>query len=715
MLVAPTLEIQEIRGLREHLHQQTIVAERERERFAAAFTDARSREEQLWIDCELAQSQLQLLTQADLKGLESTAFEIEKLRQQVSTTSEACHIMQDELMETRSRELRLQDSFQKAQQSTAMLAKDNHRLQTGYNEIYKAAEREMVQTKQQHEQNLAALGDALQLTKAEHQQQVTCMEDGHETYKNLTKSAIRGANQLRREKDEKLAGMEAALVEKADMLRRREGILKCQLEVSHENTDRVLSENDELQTVVDRLTREKRALQRDLEDSNSAFERSQQLCRDLEDSLEEAKRLVDDNDKEGKEMLKMAQSEAENKLVAQTSLASDELSGERDLYLQEVAQVRRELEAQQKIEADGYVTKIEDAEERYRAAQDQVTKLQGLLVEAQERHEVQQHITGKKIAELQGLLDTSNLHVARVDAEKLALEQMLSTTREEAHKVQQSLQADLQNAESLLQMYTNEIELHKRTKKEQYDQFKEEKTLLNEALANEKRISADANYNLEATAKRLGDAVNAERTAHTRTKNEADQVQLRLRRDLQAAREAAEKYHNDKVLETMALKLEKQRASVVRQEMHGALQAVDIMRQERDLAELRCEEVEWSSEMRCNRLVTDKLTSSTKSKEEIAKHSVARKFAEDQAQLAAARARSSEDELVDLQATLKNALSATQNLEKEKKGALMMLSAAQERTEKMEEDQQMLLGYADAVASQLEISPPSPLRKSMLT
>ena len=38
-------------------------------------------------------------------------------------------------MDTRSRELRLEDSLHKSEKSAMALAKDNHRLQTAYNEV----------------------------------------------------------------------------------------------------------------------------------------------------------------------------------------------------------------------------------------------------------------------------------------------------------------------------------------------------------------------------------------------------------------------------------------------------------------------------------------------------------------------------------------------------------------------------------------------------
>ena len=97
-------------------------------------------------------------------------------------------------MDTRSRELRLQDDLSKAQRSSMALAKDNHRLQTAYNEARsqnpqisklsisipqhskfsdlfgsqqatKASDREITQLKGQYEANLDALGKTLELTQ----------------------------------------------------------------------------------------------------------------------------------------------------------------------------------------------------------------------------------------------------------------------------------------------------------------------------------------------------------------------------------------------------------------------------------------------------------------------------------------------------------------------------------------------------------------------
>ena len=134
-------------------------------------------------------------------------------------------------MAARSREMRNEDALVKAERSAAVLAKDNHRLQTAYNEVTKATERELKQMKQQYEANLAALGKSLELTQGEQEKKIEMMEAGRETYESLTKSAIRGANQMRRDQDEKLTALSAALDEKQETLRRREGVLKCQIEV----------------------------------------------------------------------------------------------------------------------------------------------------------------------------------------------------------------------------------------------------------------------------------------------------------------------------------------------------------------------------------------------------------------------------------------------------------------------------------------------------
>jgi hypothetical protein len=351
---------------------------------------------------------------------------------------------------------------------------------------------------------------------------------------------------------------------------------------------------------------------------------------------------------------------------------------------------------------------MKESEQRYTEVLTMNTKLKQDADDAAEEYELALHASAMEKAKLQGDLDTAKLHVSRVDAEKISLEQKLSQTREGAKKIQNELEMLLDDAESTIDQFKAEVDLQRRTNDQMHTSFMFETAALKEAKVLAERTAADANYNCEATAKRLGDLVNSERTAHQRTRNEADQVQLRLRRDLQAAREAAEKHHNTKVVGDMSLKLEKDRARAVRHEMHSALQAVDIMSQERDLAEQRCEEVEWSSEQRCNRLVSDKLMTATKAKEDLARQGVARKFAEDQAQLAAARARQAEDELVDMQSELNTALSKTRRLEKERDEALGLLESAQDKAEKMESDQVLLLSYTDAVASQLESPSPMP-------
>jgi len=518
---------------------------------------------------------------------------------------------------------------------------------------------------------------------------------------------------MRREQDEKIIALQAAIAEKNETLRRREGILKCQLEIAHESTERVLLDNDDLQSSVDRLTREKRQVERDLNEANDAFGRSQTLCRDVEDDLEAKQRELTERMAESKAMIAMAQSTAEHEVFAERNLAQTKLEGEKEAAMTEMQLLRRELETEMALEANRAAEKLEEAEARYREAQGCITELEAQFVQAQETYEVDLHEAAMKIAQMEGELDTAALHVSRVDAEKLALEAKLTRTQQEGRKVQSELEVLLDDAESHIDQLKEEVSVMKKANTDMHAQFSAESVALREAAASAERAMQDAEYNAEATAKRLGDTVNAERTAHNRTKNEADQVQLRLRRDLQAARESAEEYHTKKVLGDMSLKMEKDRSRKVREEMHSALQSVDIMSQERDLAELRCEEIEWSSEMRCNRLVTAKLTTATEAKEKIAKQSVARKFAEDQAQLAAARARQAEDELAEIKGDLFAALETTQALQAEKSNALNMLSQQRELTEKMEEDQSVLIGYADAVASQVEEGPRMSLSGSL--
>jgi len=384
------------------------------------------------------------------------------------------------------------------------------------------------------------------------------------------------------------------------------------------------------------------------------------------------------------------------------------LKGEQQVASTKVQAVKMELETQQMVEANTFAEKLEARNNDLQKAQNLITALEEQLALSNQFHEVDMHTAKMRIAQLQGEVDTSNLHVTRVDTEKIALEQKLSQTRAGAQKIQTELEELLNEHEALIDELKAQIETQKQDKTDMHDKFTKEATALLEAVACAERSAADANYNLEATAKRLGDVVNAERTAHQRTRNQSSQVELRLRRDLQAARQAAETYHEQKVMGDMAKKLQVERTRTLQQEMHGALQAVDIMSQERDLAEQRCEEVEWSSEMRCNRLVTDKLMAATTAKETLAKQSVARSFAEDQAQLAAARARQAEDEIVDLQETLTETRNKTRQLEKEKSEALSLLDTAHVKAEKMEEDQMTLIGYADAVASQLEYPEPLP-------
>ena len=75
-------------------------------------------------------------------------------------------------------------------------------------------------------------------------------------------------------------------------------------------------------------------------------------------------------------------------MKASEELATQTLENERALHHDEMALMRRELEMEKTIAVDEYATKLEASEERYRAAIAQVSELEGLLIHAQEQHEV---------------------------------------------------------------------------------------------------------------------------------------------------------------------------------------------------------------------------------------------------------------------------------------------------------------------------------------
>ena len=97
-----------------------------------------------------------------------------------------------------------------------------------------------------------------------------------------------------------------------------------------------------------------------------------------------------------------------------------------------------------------------------------------------------------------------------------------------------------------------------------------------------------------------------------------------------------------------------------------------------------------------------KLTAATKSKEDLYNLNMQRRLAEEQAEAAALRLKQAEEEMDSLRGSLQGALAATKYMEQEKEEALMLLDSAHERTEKIEEDQQILLGYAESIATNLE-------------
>merc|ERR1711865_617882 len=157
-----------------------------------------------------------------------------------------------------------------------------------------------------------------------------------------------------------------------------------------------------------------------------------------------------------------------------------------------------------------------------------------------------------------------------------------------------------------------------------------------------KLMSDNANYEQEVTTKQLETEKNALTLELCQTRSEKDQVELRLRRDLQAAREASEKFHGALIQETAKVKVQKTQTGRVQHDLMSALQTLEVEKQQRAASEKRCDEVEILWKMRCEKLRAASFTEIQDGKDKVARSEMARINAERMAVEDAARARDAE-------------------------------------------------------------------------
>ena len=119
-----------------------------------------------------------------------------------------------------------------------------------------------------------------------------------------------------------------------------------------------------------------------------------------------------------------------------------------------------------------------------------------------------------QVAKLDAEAEVSRLQVSRVEAENGVLEAKLGRSQEDALKVQRELESLLDDAESQLEQLQQEVDAQRKLNTSQYSKYCQEVKAMRESVANAERAVADANYNLEARTKQLGDGLNAEREAN---------------------------------------------------------------------------------------------------------------------------------------------------------------------------------------------------------
>lgn len=264
------------------------------------------------------------------------------------------------------------------------------------------------------------------------------------------------------------------------------------------------------------------------------------------------------------------------------------------------------------------------------------------MFQTQQQQEVSVHEVELERVVLQGELEGALQATKRLTVENESLARQLSKLRDESRSTITDMEDVVAQAKSQKDELNHDLIMLRRSTQTEKEHHLNQIKQYQDAAHESKIMTNNANYEQEQTEKQLLTEKSALSGELTQTRNEKEQIELRLRRDLQAARQASEKYHSALVQETAKVKVQKNQTSRVQHDLMSALQTLEVEKQQRAATDKRCDEVEILWKMRCDKLRTSTLAEIQDGKDTVARVEMARSHAEKLGLEDAARARDAE-------------------------------------------------------------------------
>jgi hypothetical protein len=637
----PPVSVQELRAMRNRLEEQSRTLEIERSQVQQEALVHMAAEARSQVQRDAALGQLRELSD-NIQGANVARFELAKVKDQLNSLNNCCTTLNEELAATRMREEAAKHESALNGASCVSLVAERNKLETNYDALVVSSEQQLKQTKEEYARDLADVHKASQQETQALERKLVRTEDSAASQKTLLTSAIDGAHHMRRVQDEKLAVKEVQLVEQERAARRKETILDCQIEVAHEHVDRVMTVSEDLQTTLDETMRQNRELQRMAKYDKEELLRADLKAQALENDLKKAHaQIQEDRAAYVKEKTQLeekhrdALDHAQELALASACAKSEESS-------QELSNQAAEFRNKERITAQEHQAFVGTLEERITGLRKDKANLEEELFKTQQDAEKSVHEVELERVVLQGELEGALQATKRLTVENESLTRQLVKLREESRSTISDMEEVVAQAKAQKDELNHDlIMLRRNTQTEKEHHLKQIATY--QTTAHESKVMSDnANYEQEQTEKQLKTEKSTLQLELSQTRNEKDQVELKLRRDLQAAREASEKFHSTLVQETAKVKVQKNQTNRVQHDLMSALQALEAEKQTRAAAEKRCDEIEILWKMRCEKLRKSTFAEIQDGKDRVARVEMARAHAEKMGLEDAGRARDAE-------------------------------------------------------------------------
>lgn len=627
--------------MRNRLEEQSRTLEIERSQVQSEAIVHMAAEARAQVQRDAALEQLRGLSD-NIQGANVARFELAKVKDQLTSVNNCCTTLNEELAATRNREEALLRENELNRASCVSLVAERNKLETNFDSLHVSAEQQLKQTQEEYSRNIADINQASEQESQALARKLSRTEESAYAQKTLLKTAIDGANHMRRVQDEKLAVKEVQLIEKERASRRKETILTCQIEVAHEHVDRVMTVSEDLQTTLDETMRHNRELQRNVDYDREELIRSDLKAQGLEKDLQQARQQIhDDRAAYVKEKLQLQTSHAQEGDNS-TEVSVTSANHMREQHAAELSNQASQFRNDAKHTEQEHLAFVGTLEDRIVGLRKDKANLEEELFQTQQQQEVSVHEVELERVVLQGELEGALQATKRLTVENEDLTRQLTKLREQARSTISDMEDVVGQAKSQKDELNHDLIMLRRSTQTEKEHHLNQIKQYQDAAHESKIMTNNANYEQEQTEKQLLTEKSALSGELTQTRNEKEQIELRLRRDLQAARQASEKYHSALVQETAKVKVQKNQTSRVQHDLMSALQALEVEKQQRAATDKRCDEVEILWKMRCDKLRTSTLAEIQDGKDTVARVEMARSHAEELGLEDAARARDAE-------------------------------------------------------------------------